>query len=219
MDACDDPCMSIIWLHGLGADAHDFVPIVPHLKQTQTHKPRFVFPQAPVQPVTVNGGMPMRAWYDILGVDIDRNQDQAGIERSVSALLDLVQHERARSPEHPVLLAGFSQGGAVALRTGLASSVPIAGVMGLSTYLLGAKDIDQWCDPDRLTTPVFLAHGEQDPIVPIHLAIESRDVLMSCGFKVRWHTWPMGHEVCGPEITVIDQFLSEACQRVSLHSS
>ena len=214
METAPNPSTSIIWLHGLGADAHDFVPIVPHLAHTQAQAVRFIFPQAPVRPVTVNGGMPMRAWYDILGVDIDRNQDQSGIHQSVEAMHQLIDHEQARNSSHQVVMAGFSQGGAIALRAGLASATPIAGVMGLSTYLLGAEGIGEWVHPDRLGCPIYLAHGEKDPIVPVQLAQQSRDALVGFGFNVQWQTWPMGHEVCQPEIGAIDLFLSQ-CHQVA----
>lgn len=208
LDTAPDPMVSIIWLHGLGADAHDFVPIVPQLKSAQAQPVRFIFPNAPIRPVTVNGGVSMRAWYDILGIDIDRNQDTDGIQASVTSVEQIITETAVETP-HGVVLAGFSQGGAIALRTALGSSSPILGVIGLSTYLLGADQLNQWVHPARIDCPIFMGHGQQDPIVPMTLAQASCQALEQSGHDVVWHTWPMGHAVCPPEITAIDRFLEK----------
>lgn len=207
VDAGSAPSTSIIWLHGLGADATDFVPIVPQLRNTLTRGVRFVFPNAPIRPVTVNGGMAMRAWYDILGFDVARDQDLAGIQDSVSATLSLVEHEYDVIGVKKVVLAGFSQGGAIALRAGLASTKPIVGIVALSTYLLQADGLSDWARPEACTPKVWMAHGMHDPIVPMSLGQQATEHLKSVGYPVSFNTWPMGHEVCPPEIEQIDEVL------------
>ncbi|QOC23650.1 carboxylesterase [Wenzhouxiangella sp. AB-CW3] len=208
-DTGPDPKHAVIWLHGLGADGHDFEPIVPHLSVASSRPVRFVFPHAPVMPVTINGGMAMRAWYDILGVDIDRNQDGDGILRSVAATNRLIdsQLQAGISPER-LILAGFSQGGAIALRCGLARTEPLGGVIGLSTYLLGEDSLDEWLGEAARQVPVFMGHGTQDPIVPVALGQSSAERLKSAGFDVTWQTWPMQHAVCQEEIAAIDHWLT-----------
>jgi len=203
-----DPQHAVIWLHGLGADGHDFVPIVPHLRSAAARPVRFVFPHAPVRPVTVNGGMAMRAWYDILGFEIDRDQDQAGIQASlaqVDALID-AQIADGMSPAR-IILAGFSQGGAIALRCGLTRAQPLAGVMVLSAYLLEADRLEQWAHPASAQVPIFMGHGSEDPIVPVGLGESSARRLRQAGHAVEWQTWPMPHSVCPEEIAAIDQWL------------
>jgi phospholipase/carboxylesterase len=203
-----NPGHAVIWLHGLGADGHDFEPIVPHLSAASTRPVRFIFPHAPVRPVTINGGMAMRAWYDILGVDIDRNQDRAGIMASLAAVDKLVDEQLASGirPEH-LVLAGFSQGGAIALRSGLARSERLAGVIALSTYLLQEETLADWSSEVARSMPIFMGHGTQDPIVPIGLGQASAERLRSAGFEVDWQTWPMPHAVCQEEIAAIDRWL------------
>ncbi len=204
------PQYAVIWLHGLGADGHDFEPIVPHLSVGSAQSVRFVFPHAPVRPVTVNGGMAMRAWYDILGLEIDRNQDRAGIMASVAATDRLIdeQLELGIAPER-LVLAGFSQGGAIALRCGLARRERLGGVMALSTYLLESDTLEDWAGESAREVPVFMGHGTQDPIVPVGLGQSSASRLDEAGFQVEWHTWPMPHAVCAEEIAAIDQWLGE----------
>ncbi len=167
---------AVIWLHGLGADGHDFAPIVPHLRAAAARPVRFVFPHAPVRPVTVNGGMAMRAWYDILGVSIDRDQDSKGILASVQSVNRLIKDQiDAGIAADRIVLAGFSQGGAIALRAGLAQDPPLAGVIALSCYLLQADDLDVWSAAASTSVPIFMGHGSQDPIVPVALGRAAAD--------------------------------------------
>lgn len=205
------PRHAVVWLHGLGADGNDFVPIVPHLPSATRRSVRFVFPHAPVRPVTLNGGMAMRAWYDILGMEIDRNQDRVGIEMSlaqVDALLD-DQIEQGIAPEN-LILAGFSQGGAIALRCGLARRPALAGIMVLSAYLLDADRLSEWAVAESAAVPIFMGHGTEDPVVPVGLGHDSAERLKAAGHPVEWQTWPMPHSVCPDEIRAIDQWL-ERC--------
>ena len=203
-----EPRHAVIWLHGLGADGHDFVPIVPHLRSAAARPVRFVFPHAPVRPVTVNGGMAMRAWYDILGFEIDRDQDQAGIHASLAQVNALIDAQIADGiPADHIILAGFSQGGAIALRCGLTREEPLAGIMVLSAYLLEADRLESWAHPISLPVPIFMGHGSEDPIVPVGLGQASAQRLQQAGHPVEWHTWPMPHSVCPEEIAAIDQWL------------
>ncbi|RFF29447.1 alpha/beta hydrolase [Wenzhouxiangella sediminis] len=210
LETGDAPRHAVIWLHGLGADGHDFEPIVPQLASASRRPVRFVFPHAPVRPVTINGGMAMRAWYDILGVDIDRDQDMAGIRASIQAVDGLIDEQEADgiAPGN-IVLAGFSQGGAIALRCGLARSEPLAGLIGLSTYLVEADGLPDWAGPDARAMPLFIGHGTQDPIVPVGLGEASARRLRSAGFDVEWQTWPMPHAVCAEEVQAIDGWLEK----------
>ncbi len=202
------PAHAVIWLHGLGADGHDFVPIVPHLKSAALRPVRFIFPHAPVRPVTINGGMQMRAWYDIRGMQIDRDQDQQGIQDSLAAVHRLIdqQIESGIAPER-LVLAGFSQGGAMALRAGLERESPLAGIMALSCYLLDAGELSRWARSGNSQVPIFMGHGDHDPIVPVGLGQASVRALESAGFAVQWQTWPMPHSVSPEEIVAIDEWL------------
>lgn len=203
-----DPKHAVIWLHGLGADGHDFEPIVPHITAASSRPVRFVFPHAPVRPVTVNGGMAMRAWYDILGMTIDRDQDQAGIAASVASVDTLIDDQLASGiSADRLVLAGFSQGGAIALRCGLARSTPLAGIMALSCYLLEAASLKEWAAPASAAVPIFLGHGEHDPVVPLALGKAAGSTLEQAGYPVEFHTWPMPHSVCPEEIQAIDRWL------------
>jgi phospholipase/carboxylesterase len=205
-----NPDAAIIWLHGLGADGHDFEPIVPELRLPPDLSARFVFPHAPVRPVTINGGMAMRAWYDILSFDRDARVDEAGIRESAERLVAMIEAERGRGIDPSrIVIAGFSQGGAVALHAGLRHAEPLAGLMALSTYLpleqtLAAEE----SEAGRLL-PILMVHGEQDPVLPIALAEHSRDVLVRAGHAVEWHTFPMAHSVCLEEIQLIRRWLLE----------
>ena len=203
------PEHAVIWLHGLGADGHDFVPIVPHLRSAAARPVRFIFPHAPVRPVTVNGGMAMRAWYDILGLDIDRNQDRDGIVASLAQVDRLIdaQVDAGIAPDK-LILAGFSQGGAIALRCGLARPQPLAGIMVLSAYLLEADGLEQWAAPGSSAVPVFIGHGSQDPVVPLSLGEDSARRLKAAAYPVDWQTWPMGHSVSPEEISAVDAWLN-----------
>ncbi|CAM3589008.1 dienelactone hydrolase family protein [Bordetella sputigena] len=205
-----NPSHAVIWLHGLGADGNDFAPIVPELRLPATPAIRFVFPHAPVQPVTINGGMRMRSWYDILVMDLVRREDAAGIRQSEAAVRALIARENARGiPTSRIVLAGFSQGCAMTLHTGLRLPEKLAGMMALSGYLplldLAAAE-RQGANAD---TPIFLAHGEYDPVVDIARATASRDMLRSLGHDVRWHTYPMQHSVCAEEVADMRDFLVE----------
>ncbi|MGD8339349.1 MAG: alpha/beta fold hydrolase [Gammaproteobacteria bacterium] len=200
-----DPDLSIIWLHGLGADASDFLPIVEAL-QLATHT-RFVFPNAPTRPVTINGGMIMRAWYDICGFGPDAPEDTAGLTQSVATVRQLVRREVARGIDAArVVLAGFSQGGAVVLHAGLGGEDALGGIIGLSTYLPAPAALQQ-AGAIRTDIPVMLVHGNFDPVIPLGLAQRSRGVLAEWGVAVDWSTYPMGHEVVYDEIGAISAWL------------
>lgn len=203
------PAWSIIWLHGLGADGHDFAPIVPELVREDWPGIRFVFPHAPVRPVSINGGVPMRAWYDIVSLEIDKRADETGIRESMAELDALIGRERDRGiPLSRIILAGFSQGGAVVLAHALRQSVAVAGVVGLSTYLpLGQSNAEQ-CTAAARQIPVFMAHGKSDPVVPLGLGEYSRDQLTALGLTVQFKTYPMQHNVCAEEIRDLGDWLS-----------
>jgi phospholipase/carboxylesterase len=203
------PAWSIIWLHGLGADGHDFVPIVPELVRPDWPGIRFVFPHAPVRPVTINGGAAMRAWYDIAGVEIDRRVDEAGIRASMAELDALIMRERDRGiPLSRIILAGFSQGGAVVLAHALRLRLPIAGVAALSTYLpLGPANAAELSEAAK-GIPVFMAHGRQDPVVSLALGERSSQQLQALGLGVEFKTYAMPHSVCAEEIRDLGDWLS-----------
>jgi phospholipase/carboxylesterase len=197
-----DPATTVIWLHGLGADGHDFEPIVPELELA---KPvRFVFPHAPIRPVTINQGMRMRAWYDIFQFG-GGPEDEAGIRASQKLVENLIAAEKGRN----IVLAGFSQGGAIVLQTGLRHPQRVAGVLALSTYLPLAASLEQEASPANRNTPIFMAHGQFDDIIPLRRAEQSRDALTGLGYDVEWHTYPMPHSVCAPEIGDISRFLAK----------
>ncbi|HET9679330.1 MAG TPA: alpha/beta fold hydrolase [Gammaproteobacteria bacterium] len=205
------PTASVIWLHGLGADGHDFEPIVPELGLEQPI--RFVFPHAPVRPVTLNAGTPMRAWYDLssIGEDGSRNgpRDDAGINESQQQVEQLIAREKERGvASDRIVLAGFSQGGAIALHTGIHHAEPLAGIVGLSTYLHTADSLPVARDANR-QTPIFMAHGTQDPMVGINLGERSRDKLREHGYTVEWQTYPMPHAVCPEEIAALAEWLKQ----------
>ncbi len=192
----DDPTAAVVWLHGLGADGHDFEPIVPWLRWPGAPAIRYVFPHAPVRPVTVNGGMAMRAWYDIKGLQIDRDQDEAGILQSVEQATALVRRERQRGIEAGrIVLAGFSQGGAIAIQCALRYPERLAGLVALSTYLLRADRLEAERHAANGQLPVFAGHGSADPIVPLRLGQESAARLEELGHPVEWREYPMQHAV------------------------
>ena len=207
-----DPEGTIIWLHGLGADGHDFEAIVPELRLPESLPLRFVFPHAPVRPVTVNGGMAMRAWYDIRSFDAEGRADETGVRES-SALLDaLVAAEIERGmPAKRIVLAGFSQGGAIVLHNALRSGHRLAGLMALSTYMplphLFASEVVSQAEAQDRAMPVFMAHGSQDPMVPLAAGAEAAEMLRTAGFDVEWHDYPMAHGVCPQEIVDIRAWL------------
>ena len=195
------PVASIIWLHGLGADGHDFEPIVPELKLPAPLPVRFVFPHAPVRPVTMNNGYPMRAWFDLVKIGMHQLRDQAGMQASRTALEGLIARENARGiPAARIVLAGFSQGGAVALYTGLQYRERLAGIMALSTYLPLVDGFQFELNPANAGVPIFYAHGTQDPVVPLQLAEHTRNELTARGCSIVWHTYPMPHAVHPQEV-------------------
>ncbi len=200
------PQGSIIWLHGLGADGHDFEPIVPELQLPPSLRLRFVFPHAPVRPVTLNGGMAMRAWYDIFSLDRNGPADEAGIRASAALLEQWIVREQERGiPPGKIVVAGFSQGGAIALHAGLRAQQQLAGILALSTYLpLHEAFADEAVASDL---PIFMAHGTLDPVLPMALGRDSADFLLAGGYNVEWHDYPMAHSVCAEEIRDIRAWL------------
>ncbi|MEF3082419.1 alpha/beta hydrolase [Luteimonas sp. SMYT11W] len=198
------PAWSVIWLHGLGADANDFVPLVPELLRKDWPAIRFVFPNAPVRAVTINNGVRMRAWYDIVDFDLANRADEAGVLESVAQIDALIEREAARGiPASRVMLAGFSQGGAVTLAAGLRRRVPLAGLVALSTYLPAAHNAGAALVDGATRQPVFMAHGTQDPVVPLGAGEQSAAWLRQAGFDVAWHPYPMPHSVCAEEIVAL----------------
>jgi len=207
IESAPSPDAAVIWLHGLGADGHDFEPVVPQLRLPRELRVRFVFPHAPVRPVTINMGMSMRAWYDILQLGGGR-EDEAGIRASQALLEALIARERRRGVlAQRIVLAGFSQGGAIALHTGLRHAERLAGILALSTYLplAGAVAAEQSALCGEL--PIFMAHGSVDDMIPIDRARQSRLALERLGCKVEWREYPMPHAVCGEEIADIADWL------------
>jgi phospholipase/carboxylesterase len=203
-----NPTHSVIWLHGLGADGHDFAPIVPELVDPAWPALRFVFPHAPVRPVTVNGGVPMRAWYDIYAFDAAARQDEAGIRASIGEVEALIAREHERGvPSERIFLAGFSQGGAIALAAGLCHAERLAGIVALSTYLPIAGTLAAERSAANAATPIFQAHGSADPVVVLPRGSASRDALQALGYAVDWHTYPMAHAVCAEEIDDLRRWL------------
>lgn len=208
-DTAPDPRWSVLWLHGLGADGHDFVPIVPELVRRGWPPLRFVFPHAPVRAVTINNGMRMRAWYDIRDADLANRADEQGVAESVAQVEALIAREIERGiPASRIFLAGFSQGGAITLAAGLRRREPLAGLIGLSTYLPGAQAAAVAPPAAATRQPVFMAHGTQDPVVPYPAGEHSAALLRRLGFAVEWHAYPMPHSVCAEEIRDLGEWLS-----------
>ena len=204
------PSHSIIWLHGLGADGNDFVPIIEQLDLPKLGI-RFIFPHAPMIPVTINGGFVMRAWYDILDTSLARkDEDEPGLRASQERITDVLDREIARGiPASRIVLAGFSQGGAIALQTGLRYPRGLAGVMVLSGYLPLMKTLARERVAENQQTPVFMGHGTNDNVVPMSLAVTSRTQLMQCGYNVEWHEYPIMHGVCDEELTDVGRWLDK----------
>ena len=201
------PSAAVIWLHGLGADGHDFEPIVPELRLPASKAVRFVFPNAPLRPVTINMGMRMPAWYDILQLG-GGAEDEAGIRESQAQVGSLIEREKTRGiPARRIVLAGFSQGGAIALQTALRYPERLAGVMALSTYLPLAAKLPAERHPINGDIPILMAHGSYDPMIPMPRAQQSRDALLALGYAVDWREYPMPHSVCPEEIADIAAFL------------
>ena len=203
-----DPVGTVIWMHGLGADGWDFVPIVRELPLAPGMTLRFIFPHAPERPVTINNGAVMRAWYDIAMNDLARLPDERGIRESQAEVVRLIARERDRGvPAGRIVLVGFSQGGAMALQIGLRHAERLAGIVALSSYLLLEDSLDREAAAANRLTPILMAHGTQDPVIPLQLAERSRAGLEARGYRVEWHTYPMPHSVCTEELVVIADFL------------
>jgi phospholipase/carboxylesterase len=207
IDTVEHPDAAVIWLHGLGADGNDFVPVVPAL-DLRGLALRFVFPHAPMRAVTVNAGYVMRAWYDILGLELDRREDESGVRESGRIVEGLVAREGERGiPASRILLAGFSQGGAIALHAGLRARERIAGIMALSCYVPIAGALAAEASPANRDVPIFLAHGTLDPVVPYRAGTRSRQLLESLGYAVEWHEYRIEHTVSLEEIADIATWL------------
>ncbi|MBO9875172.1 MULTISPECIES: alpha/beta hydrolase [Xanthomonas] len=205
------PAWTVLWLHGLGADGNDFAPLVPELVRPHWPALRFVFPHAPVRPVTVNNGVRMRAWYDIVSMDFSNRADSVGVAESVAQVEELIAREDARGvPAERLLLAGFSQGGAITLAAGLRRERPLAGLIGLSTYLPELESVARWHAPAALRQPLFMAHGQGDPVIPQTYAERTAQTLQALGMPVQWRRYPMAHQVCAEEIADLGDWM-DAC--------
>ena len=199
---------AVVWLHGLGADGNDFVPIVPELRLPPSISARFVFPHAPVRPITLNGGMPMRGWYDIISLTRSDQQDEAGIDASAAIAQQYIEEQvRAGVPRKRIVLAGFSQGGAIALHCGLRQKEPLAGILALSPYLpLHTRIFGELTAAGR-AQPILMCHGLHDNVLPVGLGTSSRDGLRMLGCQVEWRDYPMQHAVCAEEIADVSTWL------------
>lgn len=203
------PAWTVLWLHGLGADGHDFAPLVPELLRPDWPALRFVFPHAPVRAVTINNGVRMRAWYDIVSPDFSNRADSAGVAASVAQVEALIAREHVRGvPAERLLLAGFSQGGAITLATGLRRERPLAGLIALSTYLPEVADVARWHAPAALSQPLFMAHGQGDPVIPHAYAEQTAQALQALGMPLQWQRYPMAHQVCAEEIADLRDWMS-----------
>lgn len=201
---------SVIWLHGLGADGSDFIPIVPELRLPESLGIRFIFPHAPIMPVTLNHGYEMRAWYDIYGLDRNAKIDTPGIAASVRRVEHLIEQEIKQGiPSDQIIVAGFSQGAVIALSTGLTFTQPLGGIIALSGYLPNAKFIIETASPANQTIPIFLAHGTEDTVVPYALGKAAYLTLEEAHYAVDWHSYVMGHSVCPQEINDISLWIKK----------
>lgn len=210
LDSAPNPTVAVIWMHGLGADGNDFVPLVKELDLSGCPAIRFIFPSANVIPVTVNGGYKMRAWYDISNADLVRREDETGLRASQLQVEALIAREKARGiPASRIILAGFSQGCAMTLQTGLRHPETLAGLMCLSGYLPLADKASAEIAPASLATPIFMAHGTADPVVPFARGEQSRAALQALGYQVEWHDYPMQHSLCQQEIDDIGVWLKK----------
>ncbi len=210
MTPATPPTASVIWMHGLGADGTDFVPLVPELRLPDNVAPRFVFPNAPVRPVTVNNGMSMPAWYDIYSFGFKDREDAAGIGASAALVHGLIERERAAGISAArIVLAGFSQGGAVALQAGLRYVQPLAGILALSTYLPLAATLAAEASVANRAIPILMCHGRQDPVVPLALARTSIEALSAAGYTPRLLEYNMEHTLCAEEVVAISQWLTQ----------
>ena len=209
------PRVAVIWMHGLGADGHDFEPIVPEIGLPEGLAVRFVFPHAPMRPVTINGGAVMRAWYDVTGLNGVRREDEQGVrasQRDIEALID--REKKRRLSTGRILLAGFSQGGALALQTGLRHPERLAGLVVLSSFLPLTDKVAAEASAANRDVPIFMAHGTHDPLIPLSRGHASRDRLLAQGYRIEWHEYPMPHSVCAEEIADLSTWL-----RGVLHSA
>jgi phospholipase/carboxylesterase len=213
-----NPTAAVIWMHGLGADGNDFVPIVNELDLSGAPAIRFVFPHAPMMPVSINNGYVMRAWYDVSIGDLQtgaRRADETGVRRSQAQIGELIAREYGRKiPFKNILLAGFSQGGAMALHTGLRYPETLAGVLALSCYLPCTASFGAEAAPANVNTPLFIAHGTHDPVVPYAMGRQSHDLLEKSGYAVEWHEYPMQHSVCLEEVRDIGAWITSVLRRV-----
>jgi len=208
------PEWAVIWLHGLGADGHDFAPIVPELVRAHWPAIRFVFPHAPKRPVSINNGMPMRAWYDIVSMDFRSRADAKGVAESVQQVEELIAREQARGiPSQRIVLAGFSQGGAITLSAGLQRSEPLAGLVALSSYLPEVDAAATQLVAGATAQLIFMAHGNADPVIPVQIAEHSAQVLGELGFNLQWQRYPMAHQVCAEEIHALGDWLQARFQQ------
>ena len=203
-----EPKGSVIWMHGLGADCWDFVPIVKELGLPEELPLRFIFPQAPTRPITINGGHEMPGWYDIAMNELERKPDEAGIRESQAAIDALIEREIARGiSADKIILAGFSQGGAIAFQAGLRNKRALAGVLALSTYLTLGDSLAREKNIANANIPILMVHGTQDPVVPLSLAKSSRDTLTAYGYQVEWQEYPMPHSVCAEEVEAVGEWI------------
>ena len=214
IETAPNPLASVIVLHGLGADGNDFVPVAEQLDLDDVGPVRFVFPHAPIRAVTINGGARMRAWYDILGFDLVKREDEAGLRASQAEIELLLARERARGiPGSRTVTAGFSQGGAVTLQAGLRHDQRLAGLAALSSYLPLAATTATERTAANNDVPIFFAHGRQDPMIAFARATASRDALVALGYPLEWHEYDMGHSVCAEEIVHLNRWLSTVLAR------
>jgi phospholipase/carboxylesterase len=210
IDSAPNPSVAIIWMHGLGADANDFVPLVKELDLRGLPAIRFVFPNAETMPVTVNNGYVMRSWYDISNADLTRREDEGGLRSSQRKIEALIARENERGiPAARIILAGFSQGCAMALQTGVRQPERLAGIMCLSGYLPIAATVAAEHTAASLATPIFMVHGQHDGVIPIARAEESRKLLASLGYQIEWHDYPMQHSLCQEEVDDIGAWLKK----------
>lgn len=208
------PAWVVIWLHGLGADGHDFEAIVPQLQLDATIPVRFVFPHAPLRPITINGGMVMRGWYDIRQMDLSRDMDTQSVIESSGLLTALIERElNSGIASNRIILAGFSQGGAIVLHTGPRFSRPLAGILALSTYAPTIASLPTERHSANQTTPILMTHGEFDPLIPVSLGEATRDRLLELNYALQWKTFPMQHEVCLEEIRDISAWLHSVMEK------
>jgi phospholipase/carboxylesterase len=208
IETAPNPGVAIIWMHGLGADGNDFVPMVRELDLKGLPAIRFIFPHAATMPVTINGGYVMRAWYDILGTDLVRREDEAGLRASQKQVEALIAREKARGiPANRIILAGFSQGCAMTLQTGLRHPEKLAGLMCLSGYVPLADKVSNERSPESLGTPIFMVHGRGDGVIPIDRAEQSRELLKALGYQIEWHEYMMQHSLCAEEVDHISAWL------------